>query len=71
VLGALGLHVDEAVQAPNLAALTDPAGVLIAAGAWHVLRPHFEQQPADFGAALSARLLARSSQGRFVSPMVA
>lgn len=53
-----GLAVYPVTTAPDLAALTQQAGVLIAAGAWQVLRPWFEQRPADFGAALRDRLIA-------------
>lgn len=57
-LAGLGLSVRPVATAPDLAALTQQAGVLIAASAWQVLRPWFEQQPEAFGAALRERLLA-------------
>lgn len=54
----LGFEIEEAATAPDLAALTQQAGVLIAAGAWRVLQPHFERRERDFGAALRERLRA-------------
>ena len=54
----LGFEVEEVATAPDLATLTQQAGVLIAAGAWQVLQPHFERRERDFGAALRERLHA-------------
>jgi len=54
----LGFQVEEEWAAPDLAALTQQAGVLIAAAAWQELQPFFEARESAFGPALRERLLA-------------
>ncbi len=54
----MGFQVEEVLSAPDLAALTQQAGVLIAAAAWRELAPHFEARESAFGPALRERLLA-------------
>lgn len=58
VFADIGFEVAEASSAPNLAALTQRAGMLIAAAAWQVLRPYFEENEKEFGQALRERLHA-------------
>lgn len=54
----MGFQVEEVLSAPGLAALTQQAGVLIAAAAWRELAPHFAAHEPAFGPALRERLLA-------------
>ena len=58
VFRASGFELHEVDAAPDFAALTQQAGVLIAAGAWSVLREDFERRESDFGPALRERMLA-------------
>jgi aspartyl-tRNA(Asn)/glutamyl-tRNA(Gln) amidotransferase subunit A len=58
VFADLGFEVEEVASAPDLAALTQQAGILIAAGAWRAMRPYVEAREAAFGAALRERLQA-------------
>lgn len=58
VFRGLGVELREEHAAPDIAALTQQAGVLIAAGAWQVLRGDFERREMDFGAALRDRMHA-------------
>jgi aspartyl-tRNA(Asn)/glutamyl-tRNA(Gln) amidotransferase subunit A len=58
VLSGLGFEVSEMGDAPDFAALNQQAGVLVAAGAWQVLREHFERRESDFGPAMRDRMLA-------------
>jgi aspartyl-tRNA(Asn)/glutamyl-tRNA(Gln) amidotransferase subunit A len=56
VLARQGFAVEEVAGAPDFAALTAQAGVLIAAAAWQALRPFYEGRETAFGPALRERL---------------
>ena len=59
---ACGFEIVPAEGAPDLGALTQEGGVVVAAEAWEVLGDRFLIQPESFGAALRRRLAAARDQ---------